>query len=203
MPASQARPDAHLQPEGWSQGLSGDGHVVRDQRTVTVYDDLDAFLAVLAPDYYFDDFAWADWGTVSGPSYTFGPVNGYSYTASSPGELFSVPGAISTNSPLDELTITFDGLPVTAVGGDFFMTDFDGNPISEPITVTLDDGTTVDMTYPTVFAGFASDVAITSLTLTTTATTNSWVAFDNLYVGQLGTVAAEPTSFSQVKALFD
>lgn len=196
-------PNAVELPADWSSQLKGGDMVVDQQRLITVYDNVGDFTAVLAPDYYFDDFSWCDWETVSGPSYTFGPVNGYSYTAAAPGDLFSVPGAISTNSPLDSITITFDGLPVFAVGGDFFVTDFDGNPIAGNCIVTMDDGTTVTLNYPTVFAGFVSDIAIVSMTLTTDEAVDCWVAFDNFYVGQVGTVAAEQTSLSSVKALFD
>lgn len=195
-------PDAYYQPANWSEGLHGDGLVIEVSRLVTVYDNLADFLAVLSPTYYFDDFSWVDWGTISDPSWTFGPVNGYSYTVSAPGNVFSIPGAISTNSPLDPLTIVFDGAPVTAVGGDFFCTDFDGNPVSANTILTLDDGTVVTLAYPTVFAGFTSDVPIVSLTIATDNVDNVWVAFDNFYVGEMGTVATEAASLTSVKALF-
>ncbi|MBD3222033.1 hypothetical protein GF314_12410 [bacterium] len=196
-------PDAVTLPADWSADLGGGTFVVQDQRAVTVYDDIDAFLAILAPGYYFEDFAGIGYGDITGPSYQFGPVNGYSYTCSAVEGLYSVIGAMSTNAPLDPLVIEFDGLPVTGVGGDFFCTDFDGNPVTEPITVTTDDGTEVTLTYPSVFAGFTSDEAITSLTLSTTATGSVFVTFDNFYVGEVGTVAAEATPLTQVKALFD
>ncbi|MBN2172110.1 MAG: hypothetical protein JW819_12395 [Candidatus Krumholzibacteriota bacterium] len=191
-------PNAYKQPADWSTGLQGDDPVV-DMVRATVYTNLTDFLAVIAPDYYFDDFSWCSWQTVYAPSYQFGPVNGYSYTASASSYLFSIPGAISTNSALDPITIVFDGAPVTAVGGDFFCTDFDGYPVPATTNVTLDDGTVVNLVYPTVFSGFTSLVPIVSMVITPS---NDWATFDNFYVGSLNVTATEARSLSQVKALY-
>lgn len=191
-------PNAYKQPADWSTGLYGDDPVV-DMVRATVYTDIDDFLAVLAPGYYFDDFSWATWQDPYAPSYQFGPVNGYSYTASASSYLFGIPGAISTNSATDPITIVFDGDPVTAVGGDFFLTDYDGFPVSGTATVQLDDGTTVYLDYPTVFAGFTSVTPIVSMTLTPS---NDWMTFDNMYVGALNVTPTEATTLSRVKALF-
>jgi hypothetical protein len=179
---------------------NGDGLVITVLRDATVYYDLDEFLAVLAGDFFFDDFSWLDWGTISAPSYQFGPVNGYSYTAWAAEEVFSIPGAMSTNAMEDPLTLTFDGLPVTAVGGDFFGTDFDGNPVPTVVTVALDDGTTVELTYPTVFVGFTSEVPITTLTIS--CGDGLWATYDNFYVGQMATVPVEDRSWGRIKTLY-
>jgi hypothetical protein len=195
-------PNATSQPNGLDPAQVG-SFTVDTQRDVTVYDDPDAFLGILAPGFYFEDFSAYGWGDISEVIYSFGPVNGYSYLAICDGQLYSVPGALSTNSAFDPMTIEFDGLPVTAVGGDFFTTDFDGAPNAFPITVTLDDGTSVTLEYPTVFAGFTSTVPIASITLTTPDQgTNAWVTLDNFYVGEVGAVAVEGVTLSQVKALF-
>jgi hypothetical protein len=195
-------PNAYVQPENWSAGLGGGDFVVELQRATVVYENPADFLSLIAPGFYLEDFAGVMYGDITGPSATFGPVNGYSFTTTSPGGLYSVDGAMSTNSPLDPLSIVIDGLPATAIGGDFYATDFDGNPVSEPVTVTTNDGTAVTITYPSVFAGFVSDDPITEITITTSAAGSVFVAFDNLHVGEAGTVAAEASSFSQVKALF-
>jgi len=195
-------PNAYQQPADWSVGLQGDDPVVDVQRFATVYNNLADFLVVISPTYYFDDFAWADWSYPNAASWDFGPVNGYGYTATCASGIFGIPGAISTNSALDPITITFTGAPVTAVAGDFYCTDFDGYPLTANTTVTLADGTTVTLTYPTVFVGFTSGVPITSLTISTDSTTNAWVTFDNFYVGELGSVAVEARTLSDVKALF-
>lgn len=180
---------------------NGDGVVITTQRAATVYYNLAEFLAVLDADYYFDDFASLDWGTISGVvSYQFGPVNGYSYTAFAAGELFSIPGAMSTSAAEDPITLTFDGLPVTAVAGDFFATDFDGNPMPTTVTVALDDGTTVELTYPTAFVGFTTVVPITSMTIS--CGDGLWVTYDNFYVGQMATVPVEDQSWGRIKTLY-
>jgi len=201
--AQPGSPDIYLQPENWSQGLAGDPMVIQDLRATTVYDTLADFLDLIADGYYYENFASIGYGDITDMSYAFGPVGGYSFTTSCDGGLYSVDGAMSTNSAGDPLVIAIDGVPATAVAGDFFCTDLSGAPITEPITVTLNDGTAVTMTYPTVFAGFISDEPITTITLTTDSTINAWVTVDNVYVGEAGTVDATASSFTQVKALFD
>ena len=179
---------------------NGDGLVVTTLRDATVYYNHDEFVAVLAGDFFFDDFAWLGWGTISAPSYQFGPVNGYSYTASAVENVFSIPGAMSTNAHGDPLTIVFDGLPVTAVGGDFYCSDFDGNPVVAVITITLGDGTSVELTYPTVFVGFASVEPITSMTIS--CGEDVWATYDNFYVGQELVVPVENQSWGNIKAMY-
>jgi hypothetical protein len=180
---------------------NGDGVVITQLRDATVYYNLADFLAVIDPVYYFDDFSWLDWGTISGDlTYQFGPVNGYSYTASAPNGIFSIPGAVSTNTAEDPLTLTFDGLPVTAVAGDFFGTDFDGIPMPTVTTVELDDGTIVQLDYPTTFVGFTTQVPI--VTLTITVFDGLWATYDNFYVGQLAIVPVEEQSWTAIKALY-
>jgi hypothetical protein len=182
---------------------NGDGFEVVTQRDATIYYNLAEFLDVLAPGYYFDDFEWLGWGTISGElTYQFGPVNGYSYTAAASNGLYSIPGAVSTNSAEDPLTLTFDGAPVTAVAGDFYATDFDGFPMSTTVNVVLGDGTGVALTYPTTFVGFTSEVEILSLTLTTTTGDGFWPTFDNFYVGSAATVPVEAESWGHIKALY-
>jgi len=102
------------------------------------------------------------------------------------------------------MVLDFDGLPVFAVGGDFFGTDFDGNPIPASVTVTLADGTTVNLEQPATFAGFSSDVAISQLTVSVeNLGVNVYLAYDNFYVGQLGAVSSQASTWGDVKALFD
>ncbi len=182
---------------------NGEGFVITEQRTATVYYNLADFLAVIDDDYYFDDFSWLSWGTIGGElTYQFGPVNGYSYTASAPNGLYSIPGAVSTNTAEDPLTLTFDGLPVTAVAGDFLATDFDGVPMPTTVTVTLDDGTIVQLDYPTTFVGFTIATEIVEMTITTSAGDGLWPTFDNFYCGQVGTVPVEEQSWGRIKGLY-
>lgn len=140
---------------------------------VTIYDNEAAFTANLAPGYYLEEFASYTYGNPFGdiPIVTeadFGPINGYQWHASTfsgISGLWSNPNALSTHDSNDLLTITFTGAPVTAVGGTFSATDFDGNIIAgSDVTVTLNDGTFVTFQGPR-FTGFTSLVPISSLTV--------------------------------------
>ncbi|HOX25427.1 MAG TPA: hypothetical protein PLL30_12355 [Candidatus Krumholzibacteria bacterium] len=195
-------PNAYQQPVDWSVGLQGDDPIIEIGRFATVYTNLADFLDDISPIYYFDDFSWANWGVPNAPSYDFGPVNGYGYTATATNGIFGIPGAISTNSALDPIVITFTGAPITALAGDFYGTDFDGVPVPANTIVTLSDGTVVSLPYPTVFAGFTSGVPIASLTISTDSTASVWVTFDNFYCGEMGSVATQAATLSDVKALF-
>jgi hypothetical protein len=199
MPSNPSAYNPSGEPEHGPQ--NGEGVAIKTLRDATVYYSLDAFLDVIQGDYYFDDFSWLGWGTISGDlTYQFGPVNGYSYTASALNGLYSIPGAMSTNSAEDPLTLTFDGLPVTAVAGDFYGTDFDGNPMPTVVTVQLDDGTTVGLSYPTVFVGFTTPVPMVSLTIS--CGDGLWPTYDNFYVGQLAIVPVEDLSWTRIKTLY-
>jgi hypothetical protein len=200
--AMSINPDAYDPPGGTHHGpQTGEGFVIKAQRAATVYYNFAEFMAVLEPGYFYDDFSWCSWGTVSGTTtYQFGPVNGYSYTASAASGLFSIPGAMSTNGNEDPITLTFDGDPVTAVAGDFFATDYDGFPQVTVVTVVLDDGTTVDLTYPTTFVGFTAVVPIVSITISCGDST--WATYDNFYVGQMTSVPVEHQSWGLIKALY-
>lgn len=153
----------------------------------TTYDNEPAFLAQIAPGYYLEDFIGWTYGNPYGPGPTdadFGPVNGYSWHAYAPQYLWSNTSALSTNSALDLLTITFTGLPVTAVAGIFASTDIGGNIIFADVTVTLNDGTSV--TYNgSHFAGFTSSIPFVSLTVDGIdgPTYYNWPQMDHFYVG--------------------
>lgn len=132
----------------------------------TVYTTEASFLAHLQPGYFSADFSGYMYGNPfdgTTASYTY-TQNGYSWTASAPNGLYSVPGFLSTVDPTKLITITFTGNPVTAVGGIFASTDFDGNFINQLVTVTLNDGTTASLTGSD-FRGFTSDTPITWLTI--------------------------------------
>lgn len=196
--------EAYCPPSDPQHGpQNGDGVTIVALGRTTVYYNLAQFLAVLAPGYYFDNFSWLGWGTINQASYTFGPVNGFTYTASAANGLYSIAGAMSTNSLEDPLNLSFaGGLPVTAVGGDFYGTDFNGNPMSGTTTVTLNDGTTVQLAYPATFVGFTSVQPITAMTISTAIGGGLWPTYDNFYVGQQMTTPVEHESWSRIKTLF-
>ena len=98
-------------------------------------------------------------------------VPGYTISASAPGELWAGSGTMSTNSAEAPLTFTFTGTLPTAVGGLFLATDSGFNVVSSALSVSLNDGTFINLPAPSApntagaFAGFTSDVGITSLTV--------------------------------------
>jgi hypothetical protein len=155
---------------------------------VTIYNTKAAFLAATNPGFY-ENFFLTDNGFELSPI-DFGPVNGFKYRATAAGDFFSQPSKFSTNVANDPITFTMTGAPVTAIGGDFWLTDIDFNTIKGTITITLNDGTTVNLlnATPTTFEGFTSDVAITSLTLTT----GEAGAFNTANDFIVGTAAAVP-----------
>ena len=138
-------------------------------------------------------------------------VPGYTISASAPGELYAGSGTMSTNSAEAPLTFTFTGTLPTAVGGLFFTSDANFNAVSSALSVSLNDGTFINLPAPSApntagaFAGFTSDVGITSLTVpgpfalpagTLFATVNS------LYVGTGSTASVpEPSSFALISVI--
>ena len=134
------------------------------------------------------------------------PVSGYTISASAPGELYAGSGTMSTNSAEAPLTFTFTGTLPTAVGGLFLVTDASFNALSSTLKVSLGDGTFINLPASAgAFAGFTSDVGITSLTVsgpfalpagTLYATVNS------LYVGTGSTASVpEPSSFALISVI--
>ena len=171
----------------------------------TVYTDETAFLTHLNPAYFLEEFSTYTYGdplsgydpsnpsSVNQLTHDYGPVNGYSWTASTipsdlvspPIGLFSLPGALSTYAAEDLLKITFTGKPVTALGGIFASTDINGNVIQQTVTINLSDNTPVSFTGSD-FRGFTSDLAITYLTIDAVDLDPNnpyWPKLDHLYVG--------------------
>jgi hypothetical protein len=56
----------------------------------------------------------------------------------------------STNSNGDSLVFTLTSGNITAIGGYFFVTDFDGDVTSGTVSAALNDGTTYSVTDPTL-----------------------------------------------------
>ena len=111
----------------------------------TLIFDETTFLTDIQPGYYLEDFNSLTNNGSNPASLTFGPVNGFSYTASATGAnaagLYPLNSALSLNDSRSTLLITFTGAPVTAVGGQFFPTDFAGNDTNGNMLVTFSDGT--------------------------------------------------------------
>lgn len=152
-----------------------------------------SFLTAIKPGYYLEDFHAYDsvglGGTFLGSSVNFGPVSGFSFTASAPTHgLFAIEqgsanGALSTNNPAESIVLTFTGSPVTAVGGNIFDSDSAGRPVNGVVSIQLADGSTLTVANdPGAFRGFTTTSPITSLQIYSTGGT-TWPAVDHLYVG--------------------
>ena len=164
----------------------------------TIYTDQASFLAAIAPGYYLENFTtFSDGDPLGGdPSpteYQSSTVNGFSWTLTAPDGLWSLQNGVSAAYPLENLTITFTGAPVKAVGGVFSATDYVGDVIpTASVVVTLADGTNRTV-LGSGFVGFTSTTAITSLRITPLETAEgNWSAFRGLYTG-VGSVP-EPAS---------
>jgi hypothetical protein len=165
----------------------------------TVYTSESAFLTVLEPNYYLEEFSNYDtWGLIASPI-AFTDANGWQYNVSASfGSLWGVStdggdGALSTEWPDPLLTITPTGSQeVKAIGGWFFATDWDGYLMAGTIRIELSDGTVEEYTSSTIaydFRGFTSSVPITSLSVSVPGNPHdvnyygAYPTLDHVYVG--------------------
>jgi len=127
------------------------------------------FQAALQPGYFSESFGSVALGASSPQNVSGG---GYTISASTGNgsDFYNAGGGIwlSTNDGGVSMVLTFSEKVPTAVGGIFFDSDMSGNANGQGVTVQLNDGTTTHLssTTSTSFAGFISDVGITSLTIT-------------------------------------
>ena len=157
-----------------------------------------AFLANVQTGYYLEDFNSLPGYTNLGSPVSF-TGNGYSYDATNPDGLYTTPPiagdiALSVNFSGTAITITFTGGLVTAVGGNIYASDIDGNYTSGAITLLLDNGESITISdpSPTSFAGFITSSPIISLSIfPENFNSGYWPTLDNLIVGQ-ATISAVP-----------
>jgi hypothetical protein len=152
------------------------------QAATTVYTTAAAFNALLAPGAYTETFTQP--AVDSGPLFTYSG-GGFSYNVTaSPGDVYRSGTLIGTNTPNETLQLTFTTGNVTAVGGNFFITNI--SDVFQPVSVTLglNDGTTVSYTPTGVgtFRGFISTVPILSLVMTAPTGGQFYNSLDNLTV---------------------
>ncbi len=137
------------------------------------------------------------------------PMSGYTISASATDGLYAETGLFSTFNADRALTFTFTGTLPTAVGGLFFVTDLDFAALSSTLTVLLNDGTFINLPAPTggglnltgAFAGFTSDLGITSLTVGGPFSSEliEFATVNSLYVGTAGSATVpEPSALALV-----
>ena len=151
--------------------IAAASHLAGQQVSAGTVTDTDqtTFEAALKRGYFFESFGSLALGAsrpqdVSGGGYTILASTGNG------SDFYNAGGGIwlSTNDGGVSMVLTFSGNVPTAVGGTFFDSDLSGNANGQWVTVQLNDGTTTHLssTTSTSFAGFISDVGITSLTIT-------------------------------------
>ena len=174
----------------------------------TIYTNQATFLADLNPTYYLETFTTASHVEL-GVTASFGPSNGYSFTASNAdgisidqaiGGGYLTPGANGNSNTAIAVNFTASPTPVTAFGANFFDNNSDYSFGTGDLTIVLSDSTTVSITGAAVadFRGFSSAVPIASFSVTAT-TPGLFSSLDNLYVGSA--VAAVPTPTSALGGL--
>ena len=150
-----------------SLGLS-----VMTTQATTIYTSQAAFLAHTQSGSYLETFDSLPQFTPLNSPLSFSK-NGFSYTASAPSadnQFFNAGTTgdvwLSTFDHSTNIVFDFTSNNVTAVGGNFFITDIPGNVVAGTITVTLDNGTTFSVSDPSAssFVGFTTSSPIHSLT---------------------------------------
>lgn len=162
------------------------------------YTEEATFLNLLQPGYFQDNFDGVTLGSIQGASSTrTGGDFSVTYTASFD-TLFSIPGGMSTASSDANLIATLSGSDIFAVGGYFFLTNFNGNvePFpGESITATASNGIDADAPLTnldnsaTNFFGWISTTPITTVTVSGSSEFNS---LDNFIVGAADAPAPAP-----------
>lgn len=162
---------------GGCNGASGEG----------IYTTRAQFLVNLAPGWFDNPFD--DVGAGASDALEYDHAGTHYIVNTQPGAaggLHNQPGVVSTSAPGDMLSIHFSGAPVTAVGGNFWATDYSFEPSGTTIMLYLSDGTVheFDATGPDAFRGFVSRVPITYLHIDAPDGADSaWSTLDNLVVG--------------------
>jgi hypothetical protein len=166
----------------------------------TTHTTLATFLAATTGSLYTETFTGG--GVQSAPSYSFSSLGfGYTVTAS-PGSVYRSGTIIGNNLPNEMLTFTFTTGNITAIGGDFFITNILDAFQLQPVTLNLSNGTSVTYTPANLagsFRGFTTTgAAITSLTMAAPTGGQFYNSVDNLIVGRAApaTVVPEPSEIA-------
>lgn len=181
----------------WAVGLSALACSQAMAASVTTYTDATSFTSNVSS-YAYDDFSNFTVPGDLGSSYTYSS-NGFTATFQAeeftPGDddVWSASGEISTDGDDEVLLVTFSP-NVTAVGGDFFISDSSGGFLSNyDVWATIEDSssnfiygdTYVPLTDPQ-FRGYTSSTPINSLLIFPTAGIGYWPTISSLYFGTAG-----------------
>lgn len=181
-----------------------------------VITDRDAFLGLLQPGYYEETFQGADLGLLPAEADDdfavefAGPGGWFTYTVQEEpfeataqnqlwvtaretpeGDEIAGTRAISTLVDFTGIRITFTSGNVTAIGGDFFLTQENGDPLGAgSLTLTLSDGTEITVNSQVSpsqrFVGFIAEGTETFTSLIVNPNelfTGEFATVDNLLVG--------------------
>ena len=166
----------------------------------TVFTSSGPFLSLVEPGSFLNTFSTGGNGggaAIPGPLTFSG--SGYSYDVTAGGAGFFADNAVLGNwAAADPVVFTFTGAPVTAIGGNFFLTDVNGVLQTDAnVTISLSDGTneSFQAVSTSSFRGFISTVPITSMTF---AAVPRFYNIDNFRVG--AAAVPEPATLSLVAA---
>lgn len=164
----------------------------------TVYTSSATFFANVLPGFYTETFTGNPGVFDSGVGFS---SLGFTYVIDAAGgiePIYRSGDFIGNTYAAQSLTITFTSGNVTAIGGNFFLTDVNDNPLTGDITITLSDGTVESFTTTssTDFRGFTSDngTVITSLVLSAPLA-GQFNSMDNFTVG---VAVPEPASMAMI-----
>jgi hypothetical protein len=159
----------------------------------TVYTNFASFLGALTNSYTdnFSGITNTSSGVTAAPENFSG--NGMSLsadTAPTPNDLYTLVNGgtkwLSVNDAVSSLVFTLTSGNITAVGGNFFITDEPGNFVADTIDILFSDNTSTNWAPSSAsdFIGFVFDTPVTSMTLSRGVSTN-YVTAGTITVGQV------------------
>ena len=163
----------------------------------TFYTSESSFLAAIDATYYLEDFSNLSYGDVNSASWVAPGGNGYGWTASAPGNVWSNDSAMSTNLGDDPINISFTGAPVSAFGGILNDTDIDGFAQGGSVTLTMSNGDTMTVNDGS-FLGWVGTGPVTGASIVAQGSGASfdWAQLDHAYTGAAASTVPEPASMT-------
>lgn len=162
--------------------------------TVQIFTDRAAFLGALSATHTVNAFDDIHAGTSGGLVYS---EHGFEYQIYTQfharGPLYNGDGFISTDRSTDQVILYQTGDPVTAIGGNFWASDFSLQPVIGTIDIYVNQELvdSFESTNPNDFRGFITESPISSLTIDSPdidepppgTSTDRWPTMDNLIIG--------------------